>query len=134
MSKRYKRIVEKHNKKARKRVKIPQTVQDFMTNLTLDLRGIQNSLVKIDTAKWQIYQAFDALKQIIRILRRKKLLGKYEDWEDLMCDDCKFKKKVIETLIETESLGTITGEGEEQEVVFEKKDWDELIKKMDKII
>lgn len=134
MSKKYQRIIEKTNKKARKRVKIPQTVQDYMTNLTLDLRGIQNSLVKIDTAKWQIYQAFDALKQIIRILRRKKLLGKYEDWEDLMCDDCKFKNKVLDILIETETMGTIKGEGEEKEVVFNKEDWDELIKKMDEVI
>ena len=128
MSKKYQRIIDKNNKKARKRVKIPNTVQDYMTNLTLDLKGIQNSLVKIETIKWQAYQTFDSMKQIIRILRRKKLLGKYEDWEDIMCNDCRFKRKMVEHLIKAENLGTVAGEGETEEITFSMEDWKKLIK------
>ena len=127
MSSKYLRIVERQKKKAKKRVRIPRTIEDYMTNLTIDLKGVQNILVKMDTARWNIYQAWDSIKQIIRILRRKELLGKYEDWKDIICDDCKYTKRMLENLAILELESIITDGEDEKMISFTYEDWKEFI-------
>ncbi|KKM72537.1 hypothetical protein LCGC14_1419620, partial [marine sediment metagenome] len=117
-------IVDKTKGKARKRVKLPQKIQDYMVNLTIDLKEAQINLGQLETVKMNLWQSFDSLKQIVRILREKKLLGKYEDWCDLMCEDCKYKKKLIQNVIKLELEGTVKGEGDEKEIVFGYNDWE----------
>lgn len=124
MSIKYQHIVDKTKGKARKRVKLPQKIQDYMVNLTIDLKEAQINLGQLETVKMNLWQSFDSLKQIVRILREKKLLGKYEDWCDLMCEDCKYKKKLIQNVIKLELEGTVKGEGDEKEIVFGYNDWE----------
>ncbi len=124
MSIKYQHIVDKTKGKARKRVKLPQKIQDYMVNLTIDLKEAQINLGQLETVKMNLWQSFDSLKQIVRILREKKLLGKYEDWRDLMCEDCKYKKKLIQNVIKLELEGTVKGEGDEKEIVFGYNDWE----------
>ncbi len=124
MSRKYQQIVNKTKGKARKRVKLPQKIQDYMTNLTVDLKDAQINLNKMEIVKMNIWQAFDSLKQTVRILQQKDLIGKYEEWKDLMCEDCKYKKKLMEDVIELELTGIIKGEGKEKEIDFVYEDWD----------
>ena len=124
MSRIYQNVVNKTKNKARKRVKLPQEIQDYMTNLTIDLKEAQINLAKTEAVKMNLWQSFDSLKQIVRILREKDLLGKFEDWKDLMCEDCKYKKKLIQNVIRLELEGTVKGEGKEKEIVFNFDDWE----------
>ncbi|KKL04463.1 hypothetical protein LCGC14_2615790, partial [marine sediment metagenome] len=121
---------DKTKGKARKRVKLPQKIQDYMTNLTVDLKEAQINLGKMETVKMNLWQSFDSLKQIVRILRNKNLIGKFEDWRDLMCEDCKYKKKLMEDVIELELEGTIKGEKEEKEITFSYIDWEYFLDKV----
>ena len=123
MSSKYQRIVDKTKGKARKRVKLPQKIQDYMTNLTVDLKEAQINLGRMETVKMNLWQSFDSLKQIVRILRNKNLLGKFEDWRDVMCEDCRYKKKLMEDVIDLELSGIINGKGEEATIVFGFEDW-----------
>jgi len=123
MSSKYQRIVDKTKGKARKRVKLPQKIQDYMTNLTVDLKEAQINLGKMETVKMNLWQSFDSLKQIVRILRNKNLIGKFEDWRDVMCEDCRYKKKLMEDVIDLELSGIINGKGEEATIVFGFEDW-----------
>lgn len=129
MSRKYQQIVNKTKGKPRKRVKLPQRIQDYITNLTVDMKEAQIQLQKITRVEMNIWQAFDSLKQIIRILRQKGLLGKLEDWRDLMCEDCRYKKKLMEDAIELELSGTIVGEVP-QEMTFALDDWEIFLDKV----
>jgi len=130
MSKKYQQIVNKTKKKARKRVKLPQKIQDYMTNLTMDMKDAQINLEKIEKVKMNIWQSFDSLKQVIRIMREKGLLGKLEDWDDVICGDCKYKKKMMQDVIELELDGVIKGEEKDMEIYFNYDDWEDFIDKV----
>ncbi len=130
MSRKYQQIVNKTKGKARKRVKLPQKIQDYMTNLTVDLKDAQINLAKMEIVKMNIWQAFDSLKQTVRILQQKDLIGKYEDWKDLMCEDCRYKKKLMEDVIELELEGNIKGGDREKEIIFAYDDWEVFLDKV----
>lgn len=97
----------------------------------MDLKSALTNCEKIETVRMEIWQGFDSLKQVIRILREKKLLGKFEDWRDLMCEDCKYKKKLMEDVIELELEGTIKGgEDRDKEITFSYDDWEDFLDKV----
>lgn len=130
MSNKYQSIIKKHNKKVRRRVKLPQKIEDYITNLTIDLKSIQNNLTKIDTVRWEIYQAWDSLRDIIRILNVKEKI-KIDNWKDVICSNCKYVKRMLENLAILEMNGTITGEKDHEQITFDMGDWKEFISNLE---
>ena len=129
MSKKYQNIVDKNKAKAKRRVKIPTTVKDHVTNLSIDMKSLQSNLERMDRCRWLIYQSFDSLKQLIRLLQRQNLLGSLEDWKSEMCETCPFKDGLLKEVTEIYAASTLNEEGKME---IEVEIWNGFIDKIKK--
>ena len=83
MSKRYEKVLKKEKMKLKK-VKRPKTIEEFMGNLTLEIKFIQNYLHKAERARMAAYEAFESMRHIIAKMQEKKLLGDNFDFDSIV--------------------------------------------------
>ena len=93
------------------------------------MKSLQSNLERMDRCRWLIYQSFDSLKQLIRLLQRQNLLGSLEDWKSEICETCPFKDGLLKEVTEIYAASTLNEEGK---MAVKVEDWNEFMDKIKK--
>ena len=77
MTEQYKNPIKKDKRKVRKRSRNPRSALDFFTNFLIDyknlIRRIKAEQKSLEKMEYEVYQMYDAMKQIMRFVKKKRL-------------------------------------------------------------
>lgn len=106
MSKKYENVLKKGNE----RIKKPKEIQDFIVNLSFDMKLVANFInglnakniqemnaqklqMKINRAKMGVYQAAFNMRQIVQIANERKWFGENFDFDEVKPEPLIMEKK-----------------------------------------
>ncbi len=110
MSKKYENIIKKYKDRDRTRIRFPKTIEDYLTNLSFDIKFMHVFLsginvknlkdmnpdklkYKIDRAKMGGYQAIENLKSIVTKMFEDEWIGNLIDLNEIKPEPIIFKKE-----------------------------------------